>query len=90
MLNITSQWRDHEFFFFCYKSALQKICRMLKTLVPRVHRNLSTRLKDIAEKKQAPVKLKPIVERLTARSGSLFVTPPPPLTRAGMCRRWLV
>ena len=54
-LTITSQWQD----LFCYKSALQKICRMLKPLVPKLHHDLSVRLKDIAEK-TGPVKLKPI------------------------------
>ena len=38
---------------------------MLKPLVPIFRLDLTTRSKDVAEKKQVPVKLKPIVRRVS-------------------------
>ena len=50
ILNVTSQWKDTEILIFCYKSMLQKLRRMQKSLVPKFRPDLCVRLKEITEK----------------------------------------
>ena len=62
MPNITTQWQEPEILIFLYIRAYYEKLG-LKRLVPKFRPDLSTRLKDIAEK-QVPMKLKPIVVTL--------------------------
>ena len=67
IFNIRNQQQDHEILNFCVRVYYKKLGHMLKALVLKFRPDLSTRLKDVAEK-QVPAKLKTIVVDVSIRS----------------------
>ena len=60
MLNITSQWHDHEILIFVIRVYYEKFGHMLKPLLLKFCSDLSIRLRDITDT-LVPAKLKSLV-----------------------------